>query len=282
MLIEDNSRLYSSKMEYYRHVYRDSKRWNGVESLQGKKLIVYCEQGLGDSIQFLRYIPLLKEYGCEVFVHVLPELHILCKYMDGIDHVLDRHDPILPEHDYHIPSLSIPFALNQKEAPGGYIHITEKEELPEEYRDVIKIGITWEGNPGHSNNSERSCPLRHFRVLHDLPNVKLFCLQKTFHLPELLKGAEDLEIMGATLDTFYDTAKLINAMDLIVTVDTSILHLAGALETQIPTLALMSYREDPRWKVHEWYRNIVFLRQPNEGGWEEILRSISHFLPKLI
>lgn len=270
MLIEDTSRLYSPKMEYYRHVYQHSKRWNGVEPLDDKRIIIYCEQGLGDSIQFLRYATLLKARGCEVYVHVLPELHTLCKFINGIDHILDRHDPELPRHDYHIPSLSLPFALNQKEAPGSYIHISEKYELPEEYKDFMKVGIAWEGNPGHSNNMERSCPLKFFKSFFEMPDTKVFSIQKCIHLPELLVGAEDFELMGADLNDFYDTAKLINAMDLIITVDTSVLHLAGALETQVTTTALLSYREDPRWKASEWYKNVGFSRQIREGDWGSI------------
>lgn len=267
MLIEDTSRLYSEKMEYYRHVYRDSKRWNGVENLKGKKLIVYCEQGLGDTLQFLRYIPELKRYECEIYLHVLPELHRLVQHVQGVDHILDRHNPELPEHDYHIPSLSLPFAMNQMEASTGYVDISEKMNLSE-FDKYFKIGIAWEGNPGHSNNEERCCPIHYFRAIHNIPGVMLFSLQKQIHRADLLKCGQDLELMGAELGDFYDTATLINALDMIVTVDTSVLHLAGALKSQKPTFALLSYKADPRWDVAEWYKNIHLVRQDAPGEWQ--------------
>jgi ADP-heptose:LPS heptosyltransferase len=167
------------------------------------------------------------------------------------------------------------------EAPGSYIHITEQEDLSE-YQENLKVGIAWEGSPGHSNNQERSCPLKYFRNIHDLPNVQLFSLQKQIHLPNLVEGAENMNLLGADLNDFYDTAKLVNAMDVIVTVDTSILHLAGALETQKPIFALMSYREDPRWAISPWYKNITFLKQTAPGNWWSVFTQLERVMQNLI
>jgi hypothetical protein len=255
-------RLYHPKMEYYRQVYKDSERWNGVDELTNKTVIVYCEQGNGDIIQFIRYVPFLQE-RCKVILHCPACLHPLFSQFNA--EMLDKDDDVLPTHDYHIPSMSLPFVLNQIDAKFPYLKTEEKEDLSE--HDGMKIGIAWEGNPDHSNNDDRNCPLFQFHVLQK-PTTKLFSLQPRINDVNLISGCEDMELYGSHLEDYLDTAKLINALDFIVSVDTSVLHLAGAMGKE--TYGLLSYKCDPRWEVKQWYPDLSIIRQTMPGDWDGV------------
>jgi ADP-heptose:LPS heptosyltransferase len=259
-------------MAYYKAVYANSKMWDGNEPLDGKRVIVYCEQGYGDIIQFSRYFKLLKERGCHVTAHCPKTLHRL---LAGLaDDFIDKDEIIeLPPHDFHILSLNLPFELKEvayKPDP-GYLNVSEVADL-EEYAGHFKIGIAWEGSVNHSNNADRSCPLEYFAPLAMIPNAKLFMIQNGIHNTALIKNCDNLPLFGVPLDDFYDTAKLINAMDMIISVDTSVLHLAGALNKK--TYGLLSYRHDPRWKVNDWYPSVKLIRQNRHGNWDSVFDAV--------
>lgn len=271
-------RLKHPKMEYYRHLYADSKMWKGDESLEGKQVIVYCEQGLGDIIQFLRYIPLLKTRGCDIIIHCPLPIHSLLDYISGVDGYFDREDIKIPEHDFHILLLDLPFLLSAQRIsledwwcgnvesviaeihadipPSPYVDFHEKADVDLE---GYKIGIAWEGNPDYPDNVYRSCPLRHFAHL----SGNLFSLQKEVILPELTTGCDDMKLWGIKIDSLKDTAALINAVDVVVTVDTVILHLAGALGKK--TYGILGNKPDPRWgkmKINTiWYPSVKLIRK---------------------
>lgn len=269
---ENLDRLSHPKMEYYRHVYENSERWNGSDSIEGKTIIVYCEQGFGDTIQFVRYVPLLKEKCKKVILHCPTQLHRLFEQFDV--ELLDKFDENIPEHDYHVCSMSLPFVLDQVEVDVPYISVSEKEDIKFE---GTKIGIAWEGNPYHSNNEERNCPLKYFSALSG-ENVQLFMIQKAVFLPELLDGAESMELMGVELEDFYDTAKLLNSLDFVVSVDTAVCHLAGAMG--IPTFVMLSKDHDPRWEVNKWYPNTTFIRQNLANSWASSFQELIKELKK--
>lgn len=205
--------------------------------------------------------------------------------VEGVDAVCD--DSNIPDHDFHIPSYSLPFALSNVSKPSPYIgtDTTPIEAFDlESHDEYIKIGIAWEGNPNHSNNLERCCPLKFFKQL--VPSwakdrVRLFMLKKEIHLPELIAEAEDLRLYGwEPLDDMDDTARLIAAMNLVVAVDTSVLHLAGALNKQ--TVALLSERHDPRWDIGEnWYPNMTFGYE-SKGDWEWAIKAAKKEITNLI
>lgn len=267
---ENLDRLQSPKMEYYHEVYKNSTRWNGVDDLSNKRVIVYCEQGFGDIIQFSRYFPIIKQMCGELIIHCPKELHRLFSDYTAID----KEEENLPEHDFHVLSMSLPFCLPQTDIKHPYLKVSESTDLSE-YNDFIKIGIAWEGNPEHSNNDERSCPLVHFKKL-QTDKTKLFMIQKEIHIPELIDGAEDLDLYGSEITDFYDTAKLLNSLDIIVSIDTSVLHLACALGK--PTYGLLSYRCDPRWDVDNWYDSLTITRQKSEGDWDGAMSGLIQFL----
>lgn len=265
-------RINHPKMAYYRDTYSESRRWNGAETIKDKTVIVYCEQGYGDAIQFVRYVPLLKEQCGKVILHCRTDLHRLFKQF-GVQ-LLDREDPNIPEHDYHVLSMSLPFVLNKIDVIAPYIKMDEKVELPE-HQNFIKIGIAWEGNPEHSNADERNCPLKFFRAL-QTDKTKLFMIQKQAHSSSLVADATDMELFGAELNDFYDTAKLINSMDFVVAVDTSVLHLSAAMGK--PTFGLLSNRHDPRWGVLHWYEDLVLIKQKKADDWATAFVSLIGFL----
>lgn len=266
-------RLSHPKMEFYREVYRDSERWNGIDPLKGSKVIVYCEQGFGDQIQFARYIPRLKEIGCEVTLQCSKELHRLFEQLNvGL---IDKEQTELPEHDYHLLSMSLPFQFDDVQVEFPYLK-AEKQDLP---GDKLKIGIAWEGNPGHSNNDERSCPLAKFKLLHAALTVphEFYMVQKFIFSKELLTDAEDFELLGTEIEDFLDTAQLIQGLDAIVAVDTAAIHLAGALNMR--TYVLLSPRCDHRWNIGiDWYPSVKAIR-PLEHSisnqpWDEVFISL--------
>lgn len=270
---EYTERLMHPKMEYYRECYKNSEIWDGEESLKDKTIIVYGEQGFGDIIQFARYIPILKEYGCKIIFHCPKTLHnLFLENLEGVDSCIDKDIEEafeLPPHDYHVPSMSLPFVLGSADADVPYIKMREGEHGVSDFDDHFKVGIAWEGNPKHSNNDERSCPLGVFRKIYEMDRTKLFMIQQKVQSSRLVEGCEDWDILGTELPTFKDTAKLIESMDVVVSVDTSVMHLASALGKK--TFCLLSYNHDPRWDLDvEWYPKTKLLTQKFAGDWTGI------------
>lgn len=260
-------RINNPLMEFYRQVYRYSNRWDGTTSLNGKKVIVYCEQGFGDIIQFLRYIKALKQTGCHTILAIPNELHPLLSGIDGVDEYFDKNCSILPKHDYHILSLSLPFLLGIKEIPTQpYVSYQVVANL-ESYNKGVKIGIAWEGSPDHPKNLDRCCPLKKFKALLE-EDTTLFMLQNKIHLPELVEDV-DFDIYSIPIKDFGDVASLINAMDFVVTVDTSILHLSGAMGKR--TYGIMGTEIDPRWNVDSWYDSVSLLT----GEWDDLFKIVN-------
>lgn len=258
-------RLADPRMAYYQDTYAQSIMWDGTTDLKDKTVIVYAEQGFGDVIQFSRYIPRLKKLGCKVFYHCPKELHRLfaCLSVD----LLDKYDPVLPPHDFHVLSLELPFVLAPEEVACPYLMVYDSEWLAE-FNDKTKIGIAWESGSESDNAALRNCPMEHFKVLQKESTV-LFSLQKEIKDPTLI--CEDMTVYGAQLDDFYDTAKLINAMDFVVSVDTAVLHLSGALGKK--TYGLFNKQHDPRWDLGNWYPiTAIKANEPNE--WTKVLKTV--------
>jgi tetratricopeptide (TPR) repeat protein len=268
-----------------------TKQWKG-ESLKNKKIIVFSEQGIGDSIHFFRYVPLLKQQEAYVIVHCPESLKSL--YQPHVDEVytLEPHEKTLPSYDYFASLLSLPYLLNNPSIPQPpYLFTNKKFEIKE---TEFKIGIIWGGNPQHPNDIYRSCYLRQFREISKLP-VKLFSLQKDLRLRkyrfqnkaiDLTEDCADLPVVNLSdyLETFEDTASIMKEMDLIITVDTSALHLAGAIG--VPTWALIPKNTDWRWKISgettEWYPTVKLFRQTILGNWDSVFMEMIKELSDLI
>jgi len=257
-----DDRINHPNMEYFRIMYKNSERWNGKDDLKDKKVIIYTEQGYGDQIMFLRFVRFLQAMECHITLHAPKPLHRLIKTL-GVG-VIDRTDEPLPEHDYHIMSFDLPFLLGGIIPLEPYIHVKEKTEL----LPGKNIGIAWEGSQNHEYNNYRNCPLKHFKSLQK-PGVNLWCIQQYIYDKSLIEDCEDMDLNGTEIEDFYDTAKLINNLDLVVTVDTAPLHLAAAMGKRVFVM-LNKELFDPRWNLSKWYPTLTVLQGTWEGCFELI------------
>jgi tetratricopeptide (TPR) repeat protein len=285
----ENRLKYFGPMNYFRQFYPKDKELTRDADLAGKTVVLYCEQGVGDLIHFCRFIPDLQARGCKVVLHPYEESNA-GKLISGL---LSYNFPTLvigkpPEYDYHCSIISLPYLLQLPIRPQteAYLKPSKTANL-DKYKDVFKIGITWAGSPLHPNDQLRSLPLRLFKETHDLPGVKLFNLQKDLDFraysnrPEpvdLCAGCDDMRIvdMSEYLKTFDDTAAVVQALDLVVTVDTALLHLAGALGQT--TWGLIPYNPDWRWGLEKdttvWYPKVKLFRQKTFDDWAPVFEDV--------
>ena len=254
-------------------------RWTGGESLQGKRILAWCEQGLGDTLMFCRYAPLLASRGAAVVCEVQAPLRELVASIEGIT-VVAKGDPV-PDCDFQIPLMSLPhaFATTRETIPASTPYLKAD---PARLRAMAarfarrarpNIGIACSGNAAMKHDARRSIVLREFAPLADAANVYL--LQKTLTEADqafLRQGGGGIEHLA--LD-FNDTAAAIACLDLVVSVDTSIAHLAGALGR--PVWILLSTPSDWRWTdegTSPWYPTATLLRQARPGDWAEVMARV--------
>lgn len=247
--------------------------WLGTESLAGKHVLVYAEQGYGDVIQFCRLIPRLASMGCVVYFLVYSPLKQLLSRLDGCQ-VLTRGDA-LPACDFRIPLMALPQFLLQSEQdiPCKMPYLWTKNAMASIPYRGLRIGIACSGNPNNSSNPQRSAPLAAFERLQR--HGDLFILQNVLEPADAawLKCHPSVQHPTAGLTDFADTADLLGTMDLVISVDTCIAHLAGALGK--PLWLLLPYASEWRWKNRSstsspWYPTARLFRQANQGNWEEV------------
>ncbi len=263
-------------------------RWDGGP-LEGRTILLWAEQGLGDTLQFVRYAPLVRRRGGFVLLEAPPPLVPLLKRCPGIDRVLPAGGS-LPDFDVQAPLLSLPglFRTTLDTIPDRVPYLSaEPERLRrwgEELRPAggFKIGIAWQGSPTYGGDRHRSIPLKHFAPLTRLPGVRLVSLQKKAGAEQLATVAGDWGVLdlGPRLDedgAFLDTAAVMAHLDLIVTSDTAIPHLAGALGVEV-WMALPVAR-DWRWLLDRsdspWYPTMRLFRQRRAGDWDEVFNRIA-------
>jgi tetratricopeptide (TPR) repeat protein len=274
--------------------------WDG-SSLNGKTTLLYAEQGLGDTLQFVRYAPLVKERGGNVVLECPAELVKLMRSCPGVDQIVLQGSP-RPAFDVQAPLLSLPCILQTTLAniPSRGPYLSVVAEVIERWRQEIvkdgggsslKVGIVWQGNPRFAQpecraaDRRRSIPLAYFEALARVPGVRLFSLQKGYGTEQLVAWKERLGIidLGARLADFTDTAALMMNLDLIISADTAPLHLAGALGR--PVLAALPFSGCWRW-LHDrvdspWYPSMKLYRQRQPGDWQEVFARIAGDLSKL-
>lgn len=263
--------------------------WRG-ERIAGKRILVHAEQGFGDTIQFVRFIPLLAHQGSTVIVESPPPLFRLLSTMEGVDILLRRGEPI-PVFDFHIPLLNLPGLMDTQceNIPASIPYLSSNEEerafwrkrLPTSGSELC-VGIVWAGNAKHANDRLRSLPVRELTLLADIENVQWFSLQKSMPSSPVNTSNIPLTLTDWTteLRDYADTAALIDELDLVITVDTSVAHLAGALGK--PVWIMLPYVPDWRWmldqKTSPWYPTAVLYRQPQTGDWMSVLVEIKQDL----
>ncbi len=262
--------------------------WQGNENLKGKTILLHFEQGYGDTIQFCRYIPLVTELGAIVIVKIQKQLYNLIKQFDCISELIVKDDDKI-ECDYQIPLMSLAYAFKTTASSvpfsNGYLKANSKkvdifkQELLK--YSGIKIGIAWSGKAGHKNDHNRSIALDKFLQI-ILPEFNYFCLQKNINETdeEIIKNSSNIFYLLDDFCDFNDTAALCENMDLIITVDTSIAHLAGALGKK--TYLLLPYAPDWRWGLSSnksvWYDSITIFRQDEARNWDAVF---SHIVKQL-
>lgn len=265
-------------------------QWQG-EPLAGRSIVVFCEQGLGDIIQFGRYLPLLVERGARVTFLCPRKMIRLLQPLTAAIMVTDTHDPNA-EYDFQCALLSLPYRFGTELAsiPNTIPYLRAEDSLVAQWRERIgtngfKIGISWQGNVQGRADTEKSIALETFAPLARLPGVRLISLQKgqgSDQLTRLPGVAENLgDAFDGGPDAFVDAAAVMSALDLIITVDTSIAHLAGALGR--PTWVALRFVPDWRWLLERrdspWYPNAVRLfRQPQPDDWDSVFAEIEREL----
>jgi tetratricopeptide (TPR) repeat protein len=271
-------------------------QWNG-EALDGKSILLYVEQGAGDAIQFVRFTKQLKERGAEKVIidwrrpTIRGDLTTLLKKVQWVDEVVDCEDAfVFDKVDYKQSLISLPYVMKLNTVDelkcDPYINVDGMEERMENEflfdklpKGMFNIGICWAGSPLHYKDNLRSCKVMAFNDFFDIPNAQVFNLQADTRKRvwpgntneiDLSEGINTLPIISPFLSPDYAiTAKVIARMDLIVTVDTSIAHLAGALGKR--TFLMLPYVSDWRWGLHKsqthWYPSIRLFRQPTPRNW---------------
>jgi tetratricopeptide (TPR) repeat protein len=267
------------------NMFSDKPRWNGIDPA-GKSICIKHEQGLGDAIQFCRYLKLLKENGAKVVFECHPELKGLFKSLEGYDFLTWKNDRPAerPEYDFYLPLITLPliFETTNDSIPASIPYLKADPELNEKWQQELskfngpKVGIVWSGNPQNKNNKKRSFPLSYFYELAEKLNIKFFSLQKG-PASEQLKSDERIIDLAANINDFTDTAAIINNLDLVISVDTAVAHLAGAMGKKV--WLLLPFTPDWRWQLKRsdspWYPTMELFRQPAEDDWDSVFDKLS-------
>jgi len=281
-------RLKTDKAAYLRG--HPAPCWDG-SCFAGKRLLVRHEQGFGDNIQFMRYLPMVKRLGGKVSCEVLRPLAGLLAGFPGVDEVVDVPSGTVSagQIDLHVPLLELPriFGTTIETIPADvpYLHADSAKAQywrPRFSRTDLNVGIVWAGQPAHPEDRARSCHLRHFLRLSKIPGVRLFGLQKGSAAAQVKDLAAEISLtnLGEQLDDFTDTAAVIDNLDLVISVDTAVLHLAGAMAK--PVWAVLPFSPDWRWMLDRpdtpWYPTMKLFRQQQYGHWDDVFHRVSREL----
>jgi tetratricopeptide (TPR) repeat protein len=254
-------------------------RWKG-EPLAGKTILLTLEQGIGDAIQFIRFAADLKARGATVVAECHPGLERLIATAPGVAHALSVGSPAMA--DYYLPLMSLPhvMGLTPEILPAQTPYVRVPAGAPAfALAGKFKAGLVWRGNPQHENDLSRSVPLTLLTPLLDVPGVVFFSLQVGKAASELEAAPWDQRVLdlGRRLTDFAATASAVAALDLVITVDTAVAHLAGALGK--PTWLLIAQGNDWRW-LHErgdtpWYPSLRLFRQGKHRNWQPAIKALT-------
>jgi tetratricopeptide (TPR) repeat protein len=266
--------------------------WQGAGSLAGKRIVIHPEQGLGDTLQFSRYVRLLLERGADITLMVQPGLRALMKHSwAGTEVIAESEQP--ESFDYHCPLLSLPLALGTTEAniPAQVPYLVADPERVAYWRQRLggpgfKVGVCWQGRPGLIDVG-RSFPPAALKPLAAVAGVRLVCLQKLEQIDPALRALAagmGIELLDEPLDTadkaFLDTSAIMHSLDLVVAPDTAIAHLAGALGR--PAWLALRRVPDWRWMLARsdspWYPTLRLFRQRASGTWQDVFEAMAREL----
>lgn len=282
-------RRFEALPEQYQRKF-SSERWTGQQPLNGKSVYLFSEQGMGDMIQFCRYVPLLTAMGARVVLEVPKPLLDLMKGFSGISDVVALHGP-QPFCDYHVALMSLPHLLQTEldSIPKQLAYLSDlryREKWSQKLEPIkgLAVGLVWSGNAKHENDRNRSIPLS--LMLQGLPTSCTYVsLQKEVQPSDLEALAANSSILhfGEELTDFRDTAALCEIVDVVVSVDTSVAHLAASIGR--PTWVLLPRVPDWRWLLERtdspWYPSAKLYRQEVAGDWAGVLSRVCEDLTGL-
>lgn len=259
-------------------------RWDGTP-LNGRTILLHHEQGFGDTIQFVRYASWVAARGGRVMLECPPELIRLLRGAPGVERVVALGTP-LPAFDVHCPLLSLPLAFGTTldSIPASVPYVSAPAELIAKWSQRIapagrrlNVGLAWAGRPTYGNDRNRSLPASAFARLGSVEGCAFHSLAKT---PAVAIPGLQISDHSADLDDFADTAALIANLDLVISVDTAVAHLAGALGK--PVWLLLPIAPDWRWMLHRddspWYPTMRLFRQARWGDWDGVIERVTQFL----
>ena len=260
------------------------KEWHG-ESLSNTTILIYCEQGAGDAIQFIRFIPMLAVQGATVILQCQAALLSLFEQAEGVDQIITFETK--PKHyDFHCPILSLPLHLDislenlPSTVPYLFPTVSDLDNI-ELDKSKLHVGVVWAGSQLHINDRKRSCSVELFAPLAEIEKIELHSLQKHSTdetVPAFLIDHND------QLQDYNDTAALIKKLDLVISVDTSVAHLAGALGK--PVWILLPHAPDWRWlregEDSPWYSTATLFRQATAGDWAGVIAKVEQHLSDVI
>ena len=262
--------------------------WSG-QDLHGRTVLLRSEQGVGDVIQFIRYAPMLKALGANVVLQLRKGIGELAQGFRGIDAIIERDAPY-PAFDFCIHLMSLPrvFGTDLDTIPASVPYIDVDPERVERMRarlgsdDALKVGLVWAGDPAHLRDRQRSVSLARLAPLATIPGLRFVSLQKGPAADQIGAARDRIELLdlGPELRDFADTAAAISLLDLVVCVDTSVAHLAGALGK--PVWVLLPTPADWRWMEKRedspWYPTMRLFRQRSPGAWPEVFERLKSSL----
>ena len=292
---------YEWRLQHEKHIQRPFTQpaWEG-EDLNGRTILVHDEQGYGDTFQFVRYLPLVQARGARVVFECHDKLGPVLRGCKGYDQLIERVSvESVPDasFDVQVSLMSLPRIFNTRleSIPAQIPYLKAAGDLAEKWKVRLendkrfRVGICWAGSPRHTNELVRSCSLQDFSVLSEIEGLALYSLQKGAAAEEAVRLAKPFEIVRLDLELdhgarFVDTAAAMASLDLVISIDTSIAHLAGALGR--PVWILLSSSPDWRWmaegETSPWYPTMRLFRQSRPGDWQGVFRIVAHALTNLL
>jgi tetratricopeptide (TPR) repeat protein len=266
--------------------------WLGDSDIKGKIILLHAEQGLGDTLLACRYIAKVAALGAKVILEVQPTLKSLLMGLAGVSVLIGRGDAI-PHFDVHCPLMSLPLAFKatMETIPGMVPYISVRENAVEKWRSKLsaqklKVGIAWAGNPDFVNDRDRSILLKNILPTTRIDGAKYFSLQKDLRQgdDEVLNANPHIVRVDKDINDFEDTAAIMMCFDLVISSDTSIVNLAGALGR--PVWVLLPSMPDWRWLLDRndspWYPTARLFRQADAGDWITIVNDVCAALKQLV
>jgi hypothetical protein len=258
--------------------------WTG-QPLRGRRILLHAEQGFGDTIQFARYAPLVAQAGGRVILECPPELLRLLRTLGGVEQLVAAGQP-LPEFDLHCPLLSLPraFRTTAQTVPNVIPYLQADPAIAANWKsrlqlptDRLRVGLVWAGSSANPNDRNRSLSLEALAPLADCQNVAFYNLQSGPASADAGRGRFTFMNPPPQFVDFADSAGLIANLDLIITVDTAMAHLAGAIAA--PVWTLVPFAPDWRWLLDRqdspWYPTMRLFRQPEIGNWKAVVRQLA-------